>query len=575
MTSSESIPVTGGRAAARRAAAAGGATLGERAGGGGSGGPNDGEPGGGAPGGGGRRADRRRSANGRRKRWIRWVALTTGVVLVTGCGAGYLYYRHLNANIQAGSKNLSDEQGARTAPDAKGRTPLNILLLGTDSRGSKENVDLGGSADEADRPGLADVQMLLHVSADRSNASLIVVPRDSMVDMPACRGEDGKEYKATRHTQINEALARGGPGCVVGTWIKLTGLDIDHYMMVDFSGVVRMADAIGGVPVCVNMNMYDRYQPGIGGTDLKLPKGTTPLKGEDALKWLRVRDAWGSDIGRTKAQRMYLSSMLRQLRSSGRLTDPGELMGLAEAATKSLSVDRPLADVRKLYDLGGELRSVPPERITTLTIPWKPDPANSAKVQLKEPDAGQVWKMLLADAPLDGKGPVPAPGASDAASPGAAGASAPAGGAPAGGASAGPAKGPVNKAVAVTVQNASGATNRATEVKGALTAAGFTKAVPASAAVRSTTELLYGNGLRAEAEAVAAALKLPDGALKESAGTKGVTVVIGKDWPSGTTFAGPASQPVPTELPKAADSSTSDVEGCMEVNPQGGIYTWK
>lgn len=224
-----------------------------------------------------------RADGGRRRTRLRRrllpVALALVLTLVAGCGSLYLYYRHLNGNLHAGSNNLSDAQGARSAPNAAGQTPLNILLIGTDSRGSAADVALGGSSADADRPGLADVQMLLHISADRQNASMISIPRDTMVAMPACHSEDGKQdYPAQKRIQINEALARGGPGCVVGTWIALTGLAIDHYMMVDFAGVVTMADAVGGVPVCVTMNMYDRQIPGVGGTGLKVPAGTHPSR---------------------------------------------------------------------------------------------------------------------------------------------------------------------------------------------------------------------------------------------------------------------------------------------------------
>lgn len=522
MTSAE--PISGGRAAARRA-----------------------QQGGNGPG-----------PRGRGRRWLRFTAIATGVVLVAGCGAGYLYYQHLNGNIQGGDKNSSDARGARTAPNAKGQTPLNILMIGTDSRGSSENVALGGSADEASRPGLADVQMLLHVSADRSNASMISIPRDTMVPIPACHDDKGKNYPAVRHASINTALARGGPGCVVGTWIGLTGLDIDHYMMVDFSGVVRMADAIGGVPVCVDMNMYDRYRPGHGGTGLKLPAGTTRVQGEDALKWLRTRDAWGSDINRTKAQRMYLSSMIRELKAGGRLTDPGQLMSLAEAATKSLSVDEDIADLKKLYDLGTDLRGVPTERITTLTAPITEDPANpKAKVILKQPEAQQVWKLLLADAPLDDKG---APAAATAAPSPSAAPSTPAGA-------------PARSGIAVTVQNASGATGRATQVQDALKAAGFTKADAISGGgSREATKLTYGAGRQAAAQAVAAALGLPASALVESGSSRTLALVIGADWPSGTAFTPAAA---PTGLPESVDSETSDNDkSCMHVVSQGGLYTY-
>ncbi|PBC79518.1 LytR family transcriptional attenuator [Streptomyces sp. TLI_235] len=515
---------------------------------------------------GGRAAARRaRQGDGsqrrpRRRRWLRIVAITTGATVVAGCGAGYLYYQHLNGNIRAGTKNLTDEQGNRTAPDAKGRTPLNILMIGTDSRGSAENVALGGSADEASRPGLADVQMLLHVSADRTNASMISIPRDTMVTIPTCHDDKGKTYKSTTHTPINEALSRGGPGCVLGTWIGLTGLDIDHYMMVDFGGVVRMADAIGGVPVCVDRNMWDRYRPGHGGTDLKLPKGTTKVKGEDALKWLRTRDAWGSDIGRTKAQHMYLSSMTRELKASGRLSDPGQLMSLAEAATKSLSVDNDLADLKKLYDLGNELKQVPTERTTTLTVPVIADPQNpSAKLLLKQPDVQQIWKMLLADAPLDDKGPA----AAVSASPTPSAVPSPATGADA----------PAKSTVVVTVQNGTGVTNRAADIKKALVAAGFTKAATApGGGARDTTRLTYGAGQLAKAQAVAATLGLPASALVEAGTSTTLSLVIGADWKSGTTFA-PAT--APTALPTSVESDTSDNDkNCMTVVPQGGLYTY-
>ncbi|MFD0572029.1 LCP family protein [Kitasatospora gansuensis] len=425
---------------------------------------------------GGRAADRRaaRKVRSGRRRWLRITALALGFVLVAGCGAGYWYYQHLNGNFQAGELNLSDVTGAKTAPNAAYQTPLNILLIGTDNRGSAANVDLGGGADDANRPGLADVQMLLHVSADRSNASLISIPRDTLVDIPACHSEDGKtNYPALRKTMINEALARGGPGCLVGTWQALTQVHIDHYMMVDFAGVASMATAVGGVPVCVNMNLWDRYQKGIGGTDLKLSKGTHYLEGADALKWLRVRDAWGDDIGRTKAQHMYLSAMVRELKAKGSLTDPGRLMSLAEAATKSLSVDKPLADIRKLYELGTELREVPTERITTLTVPVDSAKSDPDRLELRQPDTDQIWKLLLADRPFDDKGPAPsaAPQSPAPQSPAPTPTPDPTPSVPV-------AKGEIE----LTVQNASGTEGRAKEISTALGHLGFTGATAIAAA---------------------------------------------------------------------------------------------
>ncbi|GAA3060352.1 hypothetical protein GCM10020000_49240 [Streptomyces olivoverticillatus] len=112
----------------------------------------------------------------RAARIARWSALGLAVLILGVSAAGYLYYEHLNGNIKKNKLNLGDKQLDRSVANADGQRPLNILLLGSDSRASKANQELGGARDDADRPALADVQMLLHVSADRSNMSVISVP---------------------------------------------------------------------------------------------------------------------------------------------------------------------------------------------------------------------------------------------------------------------------------------------------------------------------------------------------------------------------------------------------------------
>lgn len=114
--------------------------------------------------------------------------------------------------------------------------------------------------------------MLLHVSADRSNMSVISVPRDTKTTIPKCTDpDDGKVYPKTTD-RINTSLQHGGPGCTVATWEEMTGIPVDHFMMIDFAGVVSMADAVGGVPVCVNSNVYDPR------SKLKLKKGPPPSR---------------------------------------------------------------------------------------------------------------------------------------------------------------------------------------------------------------------------------------------------------------------------------------------------------
>ncbi|MFJ6214592.1 LCP family protein [Streptomyces sp. NPDC092296] len=494
------------------------------------------------------------------KRYLKPIAIGAGTCVVLATGSGWLYYQHLNSNIKTSKKNLSDVEGKRTAPNAFGQVPINILLIGSDSRATKRAQELGGGKNLASDPPLADVQMLLHVSADRSNASLISIPRDTMVTIPECHDEDGKDYPEAPYRRINESLAHGGPGCTLGTWSALTGLEIDHFMVIDFGGVVDMAQAVGGVHVCVDMNMYDRKVRGIGGTGLKLPKGDNVLNAEQSLLWLRTRDAWGSDLNRTKAQHMYLSSLVRSLKSDGTLTNPAKLMDLAEAATKAIKPDDGLNTIKKLYDLGTELRKVPTKRITTLTIPTLPDPQNpKATVILDKQNADPVWQMLLSDVPLDKFGKKKAKPAASAS------------------ATASNAATDVDKAsVAVTVRNSTTAQGRAAALAEELKSAGFGKAAvgnPGNAPAQPSTTITFSAEHKAEAQAVAAALKLPASALRESASGGGPELVIGADWTTGATY--PVKDiPKAGALPTTVVAQSSAEKDCMHVVSQGGIYTY-
>ncbi|MGP4002107.1 LCP family protein [Streptomyces sp. 8N706] len=488
-----------------------------------------------------------------KRRILRWFTTTLSVLILGTAGAGYLYYEHLNGNLDKDDLNLGDNSLDKSAPNAEGQTPLNILLLGSDSRNSKENVRLGGSRAEADRPPLADVQMLLHVSADRSNMSVISVPRDTRVTIPKCTDtDDGKVYRETSAT-INSSLQNGGPGCTVATWEELTGIPVDHFMMIDFAGVVDMADAVGGVPVCVDNNVFDSK------SGLRLRKGESVIKGEQALQWLRTRHGFedGSDIGRAKAQHLYMNSMVRQLKSGTKLTDPDNLTDLAEAATKALTVDNGLGTVKKLYDLGNDLKRVPTGRITMATMPWVPDEQNPAHVVPKPKDADKIFSLMRNDIALDGKDKKKKPGAKKSPEP-----SDPA--AP-------------NGEIPVTVQNGTGTAaqiavrGRAAFVASHLVQLGFAQAVAdATPKSRADTTVSYPTAdLRGDALAVAKALGLPESAVRHSADVSQITLVIGADWRTGTAY--PKSDGSGTDDNKAPDSADAlkgdDKSACMKVNP--------
>ncbi|MGW6487104.1 LCP family protein [Streptomyces sp. NPDC055056] len=495
-------------------------------------------------------------ARSRRRRALRW-STTVLVLLTLGTAtAGYLYYRQLNSNIKREALNLGDEKDrpGRAKANTAGQTPLNILLIGSDARDSKENQKLGAARHTFSGVPLADVQMLLHLSADRSNMSVVSMPRDTLLQIPKCTDPDsGTVYEATvLPTPANESLGRGGPGCTVATWEKITGIHIDHFLEIDFSGVVSMADAIGGVPVCVDANIHSRDSQGHG-SGLKLTKGTHPVKGKQALQWLRTRYGFGdgSDLMRARAQHMYMNSMVRMLREKATLTNPGKLSSLAETATRALTVDDDLGSVKKLYDLANELRKVPPRAITMTTMPNQ-----YASVRVKPTqDAYTLFRLVREDISLTGtnrneaaptEAPI-APAADD-------------------------------RQISVLVRNGT-RTNTQTPVGGRASTVtrfladnGFTKATAdtSRATSQTTTTLQYPNvSLEGDAQQVAKALHIPLSSVKESSDVSTVTLVVGADWRSGTTYKAPNNE---DRVPDTADAlNAADKGKCMPVNSN---YTW-
>ncbi|MGW1226423.1 LCP family protein [Streptomyces sp. NPDC001478] len=493
---------------------------------------------------GGRRGRSSRRAPGKKKhRVLRWVAFSVAFLILGTGAAGYLYYEHLNSKLRKGERSAGNSGAKKAAPNAAGQTPLNLLLIGSDSRNSAENLKLGGSKKSVGAEPLADVQMLLHVSADRKNASVVSIPRDTRVDMPACENPDThKKYPATNGL-INVSL-RGGAGCTLDTWEKLTGVYIDHWMMVDFAGVVDMADAVGGAEVCVKQDVYDLPKPRVpGGSYLRMKAGTHKIKGKQALQWLRTRHAFGSDIGRSQAQHMYLNSVMRELKSQNAFTDTGRLMNLAETAVESLQVSEEIGTVKKLFDLGMQLKNVPLDKMNMLTMPRITDPEDDNHVLPKPGAADKLWALLREDQSLDPK---------DRAKEKKKVAQGPKAGAPA--------------SLGITVVNGTGADGqqpapgRAAAVRDLLTSKGFTEAdttsEPGSAL---TTEVSYprsaGAQGKADALSVAKALGLPTTAVKDTPDGAGLTVTVGSDWRTGT------------EAPKTAGDDDSDpLEGTEAVN---------
>jgi LCP family protein required for cell wall assembly len=317
------------------------------------------------------------------------------VVVLAAAGGGVVIYRQLNGNITKTDLYTGASGNAGTEPeDPFGRTPLNVLVIGSDTRDSAADCKLGGACQD-DRQGRnADVEMLVHLAADRSNMTVMSVPRDTVTALPACRDSAAGTQVAARTGQINGTLAYGA-GCTVAAVHKLTGVPIDHVAVIDFSGVVTMSDAVGGVPVCVSDDVYDTY------SHLRLSKGKHTLKGTAALEFVRSRHGFGdgSDLGRTYAQHAFLASAIRTVKSTGVLLNPAALYELGQAATRALTVDKGIGSVSKLVSLASELNKVPSGRVTFTTMQTTPDPADVDRV-IVAPAAKRLFKKIIDDTSL-------------------------------------------------------------------------------------------------------------------------------------------------------------------------------
>lgn len=224
--------------------------------------------------------------------------------LLLGAGAAGWAYWHLNGNIRSVDINgaLGDDRPARpaTVPSASpSASPvptgaLNILVLGSDSRTGEQNQELGGGDSGGAR---SDTAMVVHLDAGRTAATVVSIPRDTLVERPSCPLPSGGTTRAASGAMFNTAYELGGPVCAVKTVESLTGVRMDHYVEVDFSGFADLVDALGGVTVTTDVDIDDDK------SHLHLDAGTHHLDGTEALGLARTRYglAGGSDLARIRA----------------------------------------------------------------------------------------------------------------------------------------------------------------------------------------------------------------------------------------------------------------------------------
>ncbi len=265
---------------------------------------------------------------------------------------------------------------------------VNLLLVGSDSREGQDPI-----FGEYDGAVLNDVNMILHISADHTSAVAVSIPRDMVIPIADCP-DGGGGWTGP----INATLNDGGLPCVVLTVEELTGLSIPYAAMIQFSGVMNMADAVGGVEICVSEPIADEF------TGTYLDVGNHVLKGADALQFLRTRHGVGdgSDLGRISSQQVFLSALVRKIKSEGTLTNPLTLYNMAKAAVGNMTLSESLNNVDTMVSIAMALRSIPLDRVVFVQYPGSTGGSGvySGKVQPKEAAAEELFAAILADQPI-------------------------------------------------------------------------------------------------------------------------------------------------------------------------------
>ncbi|MFJ8692736.1 LCP family protein [Streptomyces roseolilacinus] len=313
---------------------------------------------------------------------------SVAALAVLGAGGLGLAYVKLDANIESVDINtqLGDER-PRNIDDGS----LDILVLGSDSR-SGANRAYGRDEGVA----RSDTAMIVHLYEGREKASVVSVPRDTLITRPECARRDGGSEPAAYRAMFNTAYEVGGPACAVKTVEQMSGIRMDHYIEVDFTGFKKLIDELGGVRVTTTRAIEDES------SHLDLAAGTHTLDGEQALGLVRTRKGVGdqSDLGRIQLQQSFVKALIDQVKRVGVFTSPQRLWGLADAATKTITPDSELDSVKELADFAGGLSGLGADDVQMITMPVRYDETDPNRVVPVEAQAQQVWQALRQDLPV-------------------------------------------------------------------------------------------------------------------------------------------------------------------------------
>ena len=297
-------------------------------------------------------ADEGRGAAPRRRRRAWKIGLISVLavvlVLVLGVGALGLWLRHsLGSKIETIDDPFAaiSTRAPQQSVGANQKPATNILLLGSDSR-----ISAGDPSQWEAGAQRTDAIMIVQVSGDRQEVSVVSIPRDTWVEVPGYG-----------QAKINAAYSYGGPSLTIQTVEQLTGVRIDHFVIADFESFEALTDEIGGV--VINLKTPQTL------ADTQFPAGAQRLNGAQALAYTRERKSLpGGDFDRINRQQAWMRAIVSQVLHGGILTDPTKLYGFLSAVTQTMAVDEGFT-IDEMQSLAIDLRGLRSRNINFLTIP--------------------------------------------------------------------------------------------------------------------------------------------------------------------------------------------------------------
>lgn len=274
--------------------------------------------------------------------------LAVVLVLVLGVGALGLWLRHsLGSKIETIDDPFAaiSTRAPQQSVGANQKPATNILLLGSDSR-----ISAGDPSQWEAGAQRTDAIMIVQVSGDRQEVSVVSIPRDTWVEVPGYG-----------QAKINAAYSYGGPSLTIQTVEQLTGVRIDHFVIADFESFEALTDEIGGV--VINLKTPQTL------ADTQFPAGAQRLNGAQALAYTRERKSLpGGDFDRINRQQAWMRAIVSQVLHGGILTDPTKLYGFLSAVTQTMAVDEGFT-IDEMQSLAIDLRGLRSRNINFLTIP--------------------------------------------------------------------------------------------------------------------------------------------------------------------------------------------------------------